>query len=167
MAYNRKKKKDMSELPLEKQRVRAFDYCIWHLSRMDQTEKFLHDKLRDKNYAPEVIEETMERLKEMDLVNDDNYADNFMERDTTQQLGSRAISHKLRQKGISEEKIKDLLDDRPEDEERESALELAQKKVDSYPDDLPYDKKKSRLIGLLSRKGFSGDIVFSIVNEVL
>lgn len=162
-----KKKQDMSELPLEKQRERAFDYCIWHLSRMDQTEKFLRDKMKSKNYDSTVVDETIFRLQESNYLNDERYAELYMERESVRALGSRAVSQKLRDKGISEDKIQELLDERSEDEERESALEIAEKKVNSYSEDLPYDTKKRRLIGLLSRKGFSGDIVFSVVNEVL
>lgn len=167
MSYKRRKKSDMSEVPLEKQRERGYEYCIWHLSRMDQTEKFLRDKMREKNYDSTVIDEIMCKLGESNYLNDDRYAEAFMNRTSTKALGSRVVSQKLREKGIKDEKINDLLAERGEEEEWESARELAEKKVNSFSDDLSYDTKKRRLVGLLSRKGFSGDIVFSVTSEFL
>lgn len=168
MAYGKRRKQvDMSTLPLDKQRSRAYDYCIWHLSQTDRTEKYLREKMRGKNYVQEVIDSTVNALTDAGLLDDDAYAERYMERSDVQKMGKRAISYKLRNVGIEQEKIDELLDSVSEDDERSAALELAQKKYDSFPADLPEQKQKSRLLGLLSRRGFSGDVVFSVVSEVM
>lgn len=167
MGYKQRRNVDMSELPVDKQKSRGYDYCIWHLSQTNRTEKYLRDKMRGKKYIQSVIDEVMDSLKESGYLDDNRFAENYMERSDVQKMGKRAISYKLRNEGIDGEKIESLLSEISEEDERESARELVQKKLSSMSDDLPLEKKRNRLFGLLSRKGFSGDIVFSVVRECL
>ncbi|HEX5364804.1 MAG TPA: recombination regulator RecX [Gallionella sp.] len=74
-------------------------------------------------------------------------------------LGTQRITHELRQKGISEELIAEVL---PELKESElaTAREVWQKKFGTPPEDA---KEKARQMRFLQSRGFSMDVIFSVM----
>ncbi len=71
---------------------KAYSYCIYLLSRQDYSEYKIRQKLRQKEYTPQEIEETLTSLKSKGYLNEANYR--------------RLFIRKWMMKGESPEKIR-------------------------------------------------------------
>ncbi|MDH5459007.1 MAG: RecX family transcriptional regulator, partial [Nitrospinota bacterium] len=80
------------------------------------------------------------------------------------QFGKYRLRQELTGKGLSKDLIDETLDTLFETvQEIDLARAVVEKKLPSMQD-LPADKRKNRLIGLLQRKGFSLDIIYKILD---
>lgn len=157
----------LTEAQIEKLKTSAMNSCMWHLGQGNKTRKELHDKLVIKELPEDIIEETLDKLTEMKYLNDEHYAESYVySKQTFGSKGKGVIRQELRRKGIGPEIIESTLDEVSEDDERERAVELVKKKLHSTRN-LDWQKRMNRLVGMLSRKGYSGSIVFSVVKECL
>lgn len=157
----------LTEAQREKLKASAMNSCMWHLGQSSKTRKQLQDKLIAKEIPSDIIEETLDRLVELKYVDDENYAGIFVQnKQSFNKMGKSAIRQELRKKGIDQETIDNALEEISEEDERSRAKELVQKKLPSTRK-LDRQKRVNRLVGMLSRKGYSPGIVFSIINECL
>lgn len=157
----------LTEAQVEKLKTSAMNSCMWHLGQGNKTRKELKDKLTLKDLPEDIIEETLEKLAELKYINDEHYAESFVY--SKQNFGSKgkgAIRQELRRKGVDNEIIETTLEAVSDDDERERAIELVKKKLHSTRN-LDRQKRSNRLVGMLSRKGYAGNIVFSVVKECL
>lgn len=170
MAYSQGKKRntpaDIAALSPQRQAQKSRNYMLWALGRQMMTEKELRTRLTRKGYDPQIIDEAINDFIDSGLINDEVYLDAYMARGATEQMGNNGVKRKLLEKGIAEDRIDAYLDERPTEDEHERAYELASRKSSAYPSNLPYQKRMNRLVGLLSRKGFSGDVVFNVARRV-
>lgn len=157
----------LTDAQREKLKASAMNSCMWHLGQSSKTKKQLRDKLVLKEIPEDIIEETLERLVELQYVDDENYADIFVQnKQAFNKMGKGAIRQELRKKGIDQETIENALEEISEDDERVRARELVLKKLPSTRN-LDRQKRMNRLVGMLSRKGYGGNIVFGVINECL
>lgn len=157
----------LTEAQREKLKASAMNSCMWHLGQSSKTRKQLQDKLIAKEIPSDIIEETLDRLVELKYVDDENYAGIFVQnKQSFNKMGKSAIRQELRKKGIDQETIDNALEEISEEDERSRAKELVKKKLPSTRR-LDRQKRINRLVGMLSRKGYSAGIVFSIINECL
>jgi regulatory protein len=72
----------------------------------------------------------------------------------------------LRRKGVADEIVREVLDEREPDDERALAVELVRRKVRSLG---RFDRKTQvrRLVGMLGRKGYAPGLAYAVVTEVL
>lgn len=138
---------------------------IKHISYKQRTSKEVADKLRDLEYAPEQIEEAIDKLCEMGFLDDVRYAEEFV--DTRQQrYGRKRIFLELRKRGIPDHIAESALDSMLDVESGyQTALELARKKY-AQCDGLESQKAAARIQGMLLRKGYSYDVVKNIIKEL-
>lgn len=112
----------------------------------------------------ELAEEVLERLTQSGLLNDQAFAQAWVENRTTFRPRSRtALRAELRRKGVSEELIQTTLDGQVEEEAL--ALEAARRQARRYAGlDRPDFRKK--LGDYLARRGFSYTILAPVVSQV-
>lgn len=147
---------------------KAVNYVMYLLSFRMRSEKEIRDKLIEKEYMNHQIEHAIEYSKERNYINDFEFASSFV-RDKTNlnKYGPEKIKFELYKKGISNSIISEVLEEYiPRDLEYENAHELAVKQVRKYSKDDKY-KKYSKLSGYLYRKGYSFDIINSVVNSII
>lgn len=70
----------------------------------------------------------------------------------------------LKKKGLPEEEARKNLFEEPAVDPRVQAGELVEKRF-KYVTGLSPEKKKVKIFGLLKRRGFSEDIIFSVIKE--
>lgn len=126
----------------------------------------LKNKLLDKGHDQALVEEVINHFKKQGLLDDDKFARLYANsRVHTRFAGRRTIETELKQKGVSGAIIAETLKGLSGDTEKETALELARGRFERMTE-LPRQKQKTRLYGLLKRRGFSDEIVFSVFNEL-
>lgn len=138
---------------------------IKHISYKQRTCKEVADKLRTLEYEEGQIELATDKLKEMGFLDDERYAQEFV--DTRKiRYGRKRIFLELRKRGISEQLADAALDDQLDKEDTYAqALEMGQKKFVQC-DGLEPAKAAARVQGMLLRKGYSFDVVNGVIKEL-
>ncbi len=124
------------------------------------TEFAMRNKLSAKEYSKDVIDEVIDRLKEYDYINDDEYVKNYIQTHI-QKYGEKRIRLELYKKGINLNQYDFMLSE-CRNSEYEMCKNLAQKKLYSIGD-IQKDKKYNKIASFLQMRGYS----YSVIKEVL
>jgi regulatory protein len=147
----------------EFKQARALAYR--YLSHRDRSTRETADHLKKKGFEEAVVQETLCYLKEANYLDDRRFAEHWARtRAENKQFGKFRLRQELIGKGLSKDLIDETLDTLFETvKEIDLARAVVEKKLPSMQDLNP-DKKKSRLIGLLQRKGFSSDVIYKVLD---
>ncbi len=138
----------------------ARDYALSVLERSDRTEHELRRKLHERGYDQEEIDETIAFLEKYYYVNDAEYAERYT-RACSSRKSIRQIRFDLERKGVDRELIDAALEDTEVDEEAQIRAFLLKK---GYHSDRSMEAAACRkLIGTLSRRGFSYEAIRSVM----
>jgi regulatory protein len=130
----------------------AYQKALHFLSFRVRSENEIRKNLEKHKISEEVILETLERLRRNRLVNDVDFAQNWVEnRSDFRPRGRRALQMELRQKGIATDIIDEVLVDLNEDE---LAYRAAQKQARKYRR-LEWQDYRKKMIAFLARRGFN------------
>ena len=141
----------------------AYLIAIKYLDYRERSEAEIRIHLNKRDINESVIEDVIDRLLRSGLVDDRRFAANWVEnRLEFRPRGRRALFYELRQKGISEEIIRETLDSINDEE---LAYQAAMKKAKNYQS-LEWDDFRKKMLGFLSRRGFSYDITPTIMTRV-
>lgn len=135
-----------------------YNKALVYISRRLKSEGEIKQYLKNKNAEPIQIKQIVHRLKELDLINDDNYVRAYIHDKTLQTPASkRKIAYELRKKQIAEEVIeRSLSNDLISDQESLASLIEQKRRQTKYQDDL-------KLMQYLVRNGFN----YSDVKEAI
>jgi len=119
----------------------------------------------EKNEIPEAaIEFTLRRLQENGLLNDQEFAQTWIEnRNTFRPRSRRALSLELRRKGLDDEIVSQALDENVD--ENILALAAAQKYARKVSG-LAWLEFRKKLGGFLGRRGFSYGVIAPVLRRV-
>ncbi len=140
----------------------AFDMAASYLEKYVVSEKGIKDYLKKKGFTIQTIDKTISKLKDYTLIDDEKFARNYFET-LSYSKGKRAISLKLKQKGISNEIIQNILENINDNDEFEKARYLAEKFAKNRQNDT---KNKQKCLAHLIYKGYDYSIAQKATNEV-
>ena len=120
------------------------------LGRRSYSERELFDKLTDKGYTPFEAAEAVAKMKEYNLVDDEQYARDLVEVCLAKQRSRRAISETLRQHGIDKELIAELTEELPD--QREIVKEIVRRRFGDVSELSREDER--RIATFLKGRGF-------------
>lgn len=145
---------------------KVINHALKLLSYRQRSEKEIYDKLKEKGYDLDKIDNAIQYCIERNYINDKVFAETFIrDKMNINKLGSQRIKYELIGKGVSKDIIDQVLT--PDyDVELEMAMELALKKMPSYKND-DYNAIYRKLGGYLQRRGYSFDIVRQVMNKVV
>ena len=116
--------------------------------------------LKEKQTPDEVSAQILERLERVGLVNDESFAQYWVEnREQFAPRSKRALQQELRQKGLSAEETQAALNDV---DEEHSAYEAARKRA-ARMQALDHETFQRRLSGFLQRRGFGYAVTKTVV----
>ena len=142
---------DVDGLVFESEYVRAKSRAIWYLDRADYTEKGLYEKLLKAGFKKEASAKVIARLKEVDLLDDNRYAENYAERLVNSNVSKREALQKMLQKGVSYDLAKTVLQETETDEQTQINNLISKK----YRTKLMSEGGAKKVFAALVRKGFS------------
>ncbi len=126
----------------------------------------LRQRLKQKGFSPEPVEEVIDRLKAAGLQSDQRFAELYASNaGSIRGLSARRIQNDLRGKGVDAELASAAAAVRPEDEE-DRAREIAIRRVGSLRG-LSAEAAGRRLMGLLARRGYAPGVCRRVVAELL
>ena len=122
------------------------------LTDMDRTEAQLRQKLKQKSYEDDVVEQAIDYVKSFGYIDDAKYAERFIE-NRKKTKSRQEISALLSQKGVKRELITEALAACYTSEDAVEAIRyLADKK--HYSLEASTDVEKKKICDYLLRKGF-------------
>ena len=137
------------------------------LERTRRTRRDLERRLKEKDFDAAAIATTLDRLTEVGLVDDVEYARAWLAgRWGRRPSGWRRLEQELRAKGVSQEdaeRARELLSERGNaPDEVESAAKLVAQARRRYAGLEPHVERK-RLYALLARRGYDGDTIRKVL----
>jgi len=153
----------IASLQTEDGRERAYQQAMLFLSYRARSESEIRQNLSKHEFPQEVIEQTLEHLRENQLADDGQFARTWVEnRSTFRPRSRRALQMELRQKGLS-------------DEAAQSALEGLDEEVLAYEAGLKKARRlqseewsgfRKKLSEHLARRGFPYSVIASVVSRI-
>lgn len=145
----------------------AREVALRLLTASPKTRSQLVDALRARNHDDEVIETVLDRLEEVGLIDDADLAATFVRTQQVRRgLSGRALSQQLKAKGVDSDTVRGALEALDPQVEEECARALAEKKLRSMHG-LDRMVQTRRLMGMLARKGYGGELSRRVITEVL
>lgn len=145
----------------------ARDLCLRALTGAPKTRQQLADLLAQREIPEEVAEQVLDRLVEVGLVDDEAFAEAWVRsRQSGRGLARRALKAELRAKGVDDEVAATAVLAVGDDDERETARRLVDRKLPSMRR-LDRATATRRLMGMLARKGYGGGLAAAVVREAL
>ncbi len=153
--------KDIERLTMEGNFTKARDYAFSILSHKMLTEKMLCDKLLEKGYDKAVVFEVSRELISLGYLNDEAYANLFLEHSKEKLWGKKKIRYEMEKKGLSNETIAVSLEDFQEDVMQEAVARTILKKYGKK--DLSDYKVRASITRHFAMRGFD----FSFIDKCI
>lgn len=145
----------------------ARSILLRQLAMGPRTEAQLRQAMARRNVPTEVADRLVARFVEVGLIDDAQYAADLVHSQAAAGgLSRRRVQHKLRQKGVAAETVAAAVAQIDPEDERASALDLARRRAGRMTALDPATRRR-RLAGVLARRGYSSEIVFTAVAEAL
>lgn len=156
----------LQEILLKEEGAKAQNLALRFLGYRQRSKKEIVDRLAKEGFAEDIIEATLEYLKEYKLVNDLEFAQSFVkDKIKFNNHGPSRIKYDLYRKGIGDKIIdKVLVED--EKSQYKRALDLGEKRMKAYKND-DRNAQYRKLGGYLQRRGFSYGIVKRVLEELV
>jgi len=146
--------------------AKARSLAFRYLTYRDRSQAEMTSYLAKKGIPENVAEETVRYLRDLDYINDDRFALNWGTcRVKNKHLGKHRLHRELLAKGIPRDKVlRTLQAVYSHVDELQLARSCAEKKMRQYAN-LDAETQGRRIAQFLQRKGFSGQIIFKILNS--
>ncbi len=147
--------------------------CLRLLTARARTRAELEGQLTKRGYPDDVSAEVLDRLAQVGLVDDEDFAEQWVRsRRTSAGKGKRALAAELRTKGLDNEVITAALADIDAGAERVRAEQLVRdklrrEKLGDLSDRDTENKVTRRLVGMLARRGYSQSMALDVVTTEL
>ncbi len=153
----------IASLQAEDNRERAYQQAMLFLSYRARSESEIRQNLSKHEIPQDVIEQTLERLREEQLADDKQFARVWVEnRNTFRPRSRRALQMELRQKGLSDEAVQSALEGL---DEEALAYEAGLKKARRLQSK-EWNEFRKKLSEHLARRGFPYSVTASVVSRI-
>ncbi|WP_125708423.1 recombination regulator RecX [Companilactobacillus zhongbaensis] len=145
---------------------KAYGDAVNYLSYELRTEKEIKDYLYKKEYTTPTIMDVLDRLKELNYVDDATYAQSFI--NTQLRLsanGPKIIEQKMFKKGVPDSIIKEKMSEIDQDILLENATDFAKKQL-RKTNHGSFKQQMIKLKQSLYSKGYSGDITNQAIESL-
>jgi regulatory protein len=148
----------------EDSRGNALKYAFRLLGYRDRSEKEMYEKMILKGFSEKVVLEALDYLKYKGFIDDRRFAE-ILKNDavTRKHLGKRGTRSYLMNKGIAVDIAEDILGD--DGDYLDAAKSFVEKKLKDMKN-IDEDALKRKLWGMLSRRGFSYDIIKKVLHLI-
>jgi regulatory protein len=155
--YSEYSLEEWQDIVIKSDTDRGINYAMDYLSRGQRTEREIADKLKEKKFHYKAVSNILSRLKELDYINDEKYAKDYV----AYYGGSRGkirLKSELFLKGVDRRYIDEAVAELKDEDE--SCLEIARRRLDGK---IPEGKEKEKLIRFLLARGYT----YGIIRETL
>jgi regulatory protein len=147
---------------------KAWNAALRLLSVRPRSERELRDRLRRKEFEPDHIDRAIQRLRELELLDDAHFAELWIaNRQKLRPKGVQALRQELRAKGIDRQTVDEVLANSIDADEESAACEqVARQALRRYADAPDRATFQRKLGGFLQRRGFRLDTIKPIIDQL-
>lgn len=140
--------------------------ALRQLTVAPRTRAQLSDAMARRGVPDEVAESVLDRFEEVRLVDDEDFARQWVEtRHAGRGLSRRALRHELRARGVADETVHAAVGEISAEAELEAARQLVRRRLPGMAGDDPA-RRTRRLAGMLARKGYGTSVAFRAIRDV-
>ena len=158
---------DFDKWILMKQYRFALDKAVRMLSVRACSSGEIAQKLKRGGYSDETIKMVLYKLESNELLNDQDFTDQWVRYRTGQKYGPRRIVQELRIKGISNETAEKAVREINEDEKLEGAIMIARKAAARVKPDDDLRKARRKITAAIVRRGFDWETACQACDRIL
>lgn len=153
----------IAKLKAEDEREVAYIQALRYLDYRPRSRAEVRKKLEKHDIPPDVINDVFKRLERSGLVNDERFAQDWVQnRSDFRPRSRRALAYELRQRGLTDSAIERALEGL---DEQVLAYQAAVKQSRHY-DGLEMRDFRNKLGSYLARRGFSYEVIKDVVARV-
>ena len=145
----------------------ALDRAVACLAARAHSKHEIEQKLLRVGYRPCTVEMVLYKLEREHLLDDADFARQWVEARSGRKLGRSRIAQELRRKGIDADEAEEALSAIGEDAQLADAIALAEKAAARAKSDEDPRKTYQRIAAMLARRGFRWDITKEALAQVL
>ena len=145
----------------------ALDRAVAFLAGRARSRREMEERLLRSGYRPCTVEMVLYKLEREHLLNDADFARQWVEARSGRKLGRSRIAQELRRKGIDADEAEEALSAIGEDAQLADAIALAEKAAARAKSDEDPRKTYQRIAAMLARRGFRWDITKEALAQVL
>lgn len=157
---------DYDQWLLLRQYRHALDRAVVYLTARARSRREMETRLLRCGYRPATVEMVLYKLEREQLLNDSDFARQWVESRSGRTLGRRRIAQELRGKGISQTDAEAALSQVADEEETAACRRLAEKLATRYQNGDPR-RGLQKLTEALVRRGFSWQDARAAAQEAL
>jgi regulatory protein len=145
----------------------ARQIVLRQLAMVPRSRAELLKKLTQRGCEADVAATVLDRMTQVGLVDDEAYAQMLVRsQQAGRGLARRALARELRTKGIEEHVAEEALDSISDEDERDRARALVDKRLRAMHG-LGIQVQTRRLAGMLARKGYSSGVTYTVIREAV
>lgn len=143
---------------------KAINSALRYVSFKRRTQSQLKKKMLELGYDEDTTQKVILKMKEFRYLDDEQYAEDYIkDRVNMRPSGKRLIAIELKNKGISEQTIREKIESSEVDEYK-LAYGLAQKRISRIQN---IDRKElQKVYAFLMRKGFSSSLALKVLKDL-
>lgn len=155
---------------------KAFNHAIFYLKFRPRSKKEVKENLNkylskfklSTEICNSILNQTLTRLTQLQFIDDSAFTKYWVDqRQTSRPKGERVIRHELKFKGIDNEIIDKVIEEQLTKTSQKEVLEkLINKAIVKYKN-LPFIKRKQKIVEYLFRRGYLYTEISSLVDESL
>jgi regulatory protein len=153
----------LNEIQVEDQLQSGYAKALNYLSYRPRSVYEVKQYLAMKEVSKEAIEQIINRLAEKGYLDDYSFARKWVnDRNRLKPRGINFLKAELRQKGIDDSTIEEVLSEIDKEEEIEKAMQIGRKKMIRLKSQ-PWHDVRPKIGRYLSQKGFTMDVILEIL----
>ena len=129
----------------------ALDRAVGYLAARAHSKHEIEQKLLQAGYRPSTVEMVIYKLQRENLLDDADFARQWVESRQNHKLGRSRIAQELRRKGVSQEEAEEALSVIDDEDQLSGAIALAEKAAARMKPDDDIRKASARIAGMLAK----------------
>ena len=147
---------------------KAMNTAVRLLSRRDHTRLEIEQKLKQRGYNREIIQDVAAECERLNYIDDERTAKVYIRQLIRRGFGFRRIRLELNRKGLKGDRFEPIINaSRLEFDEHEIANRVLQKKMKSFEREEDSKKRRDKIYRFLYSRGFSEPIISKLVREFI
>lgn len=136
----------------------ALDRAVAYLAARARSRREVESKLLLAGYRPCTIEMVLYKLEREHILDDADFARQWVDARSTRKLGRSRIAQELRRKGVSADEAEEALSAIDNEDQLSGAAALAEKAIARIKPGEDPRKAENRILAMLARRGYSWDV---------
>ena len=145
----------------------ALDRAVAFLAGRARSRREMEERLLRSGYRPCTVEMVLYKLEKEGLLDDADFARQWVDARSARRMGRGRIAQELRRKGVSAREAEEALEGLSEEEQLEGAIVLVEKAMTRTPSGEDPRKTAARITAMLARRGYDYDTAREAISRVM